>query len=102
MGLQQADNFYCGWHKNFVNLFICGGGAQVKSTGHYYAESKTKEKTVARTKSPDGFRNLSAAQKKFGKVGRKNFCYFIHPKFARSQTTSYTTSITLGRTILVW
>ena len=87
---------------SLIFLFAGVGGAQVKSTVHYYAESKTKEKTVARTKSPGGFRNLSAAQKKFGKVGRKNSCYFIHPKFARSQTTSYTTSITLGRTILVW
>ena len=48
------------------------------------------------------FRNLSAAQKKFRKVDRKSSCYFIHSKFARSETASYTTSTTCGCTIPVW
>ena len=48
------------------------------------------------------FRNLSAAQKKFRKVDRKSSRYFIHSKFARSETASYTTSTTCGCTIPVW
>ena len=35
-------------------------------------QNQTKEKRVGRTKSPGGFRNLSAAQKKFRKVDRKS------------------------------
>ena len=64
--------------------------------------TKTKQKRVGRTKSLGGFRNLSAAQKKFRKVDRKSSCYFIHSKFARSETASYTTSTTCGCTIPVW
>ena len=48
------------------------------------------------------FRNLSAAEKKFRKVDKKSSRYFIHSKFARSETASNTTSTTCGCTIPVW
>ena len=96
--------FICGSYLIFKVNFLPGGRGdlQAKSTVLYYVESITKENRVGRTKSPGGFRNLSAAQKKFRKVDRKSSRYFIHSKFARSETASYTTSTTCGCTIPVW